>query len=68
MSKKVQNVSSQSKIIFFPNRSSGMSKNPEFYADLRSEGIFGKNCTRKKLDPKTVSPVTWEFLRFKSNF
>jgi hypothetical protein len=31
-----------------------VSKNPEFYANFRSEIIFQKKYTGKKLDPKSV--------------
>ncbi len=33
-----------------------LSKNTEFCADFRSEGLFQKKCARKKLDAKTVFP------------
>ncbi len=31
-----------------------VSKDSEFYADFRSEGIIQKKCTEKKIIPKTV--------------
>jgi hypothetical protein len=31
-----------------------VSKNPEFYADFRSEEIIQKKCTEKELETKTI--------------